>query len=219
MGTNDSITSQQYAAAKWPKVIGLCGGIASGKSAVASELERLGAIVIRADQIGHTVLEDPGVKEQLIERFGPSILGPGSASISRPAIAAIVFADNPEAPKYLKFLESVTHPPIRKRIFETLAQLRHQEPPPPAIVLDIPLLLESNWQDHCDFVLFIDTPLSTRLQRAHQRGWTEEQYFSRQASQMSIEQKKQLSNDIIENHGTLADLHSRIQTWWHRVIH
>jgi|LakMenE18May11ns_1017448.scaffolds.fasta_scaffold9645362_1 dephospho-CoA kinase len=219
MGTNESLTSPQNAAAKRPKVIGLCGGIASGKSAVASELERLGAIVIRADQIGHTVLEDPEVKQQLMERFGPSILSPESTSLSRPAIAAIVFADNPEAPKHLKFLESVTHPSIRKRIFETLAQLRSQEQPPPAIVLDIPLLLESNWQDHCDAVLFVDTPIETRLQRAHQRGWTKEQYYSRQASQMSLEQKKKLSTDIIENHGTLADLHSTIQTWWHRVIH
>jgi dephospho-CoA kinase len=219
MGTNESITTQLNAVAKRPKVIGLCGGIASGKSAVASELERLGAIVIRADQIGHAVLEDPNVKEQLIERFGPSILSPESASLSRPAIAAIVFADHPEAAKHLKFLESVTHPPIRKRIFETLTHLRNQEPPPPAIVLDIPLLLESNWQDHCDAVLFVDTPFETRLRRAQQRGWTKEQYCSRQASQMSIEQKKKLSTDIIENHGTLADLHSGIQTWWRRVIH
>lgn len=219
MGTNESITSQQTAAAKRSKVIGLCGGIASGKSAVAAELERLGAIVIRADQIGHTVLEEPEVKEKLVERFGASILSPESASLSRPAIAAIVFADNPEAPKHLKFLESVTHPPIRKRIFETLAHLRNQDAPPAAIVLDIPLLLESNWQDHCDMVLFVDTPIETRLQRAHQRGWTKEQYFSRQASQMPLEQKKKLSTDIIENHGTLADLHSGIQSWWHRVIH
>jgi hypothetical protein len=65
MGTNESLTSPQNAAAKRPKVIGLCGGIASGKSAVASELERLGAIVIRADQIGHTVLEDPEVNPSL----------------------------------------------------------------------------------------------------------------------------------------------------------
>lgn len=197
-----------------PLVIGICGGIASGKSVVTSQLEKLGAAVIRADLIGHQVLQLEEVRNALVDRFGSPILAPETMEVSRHALANLVFGDHEQAKQNRLFLEALTHPRIRQTIFETLEGWLSQATPLRAVVLDIPLLLESGYAPQCDEIIFIRTPLEQRLQHAAQRGWSESQYQARESAQMPLVEKEKRSTVIFENRGTLADLQSQVTQWF-----
>lgn len=198
-----------------PLVIGICGGIASGKSVVTHQLEKLGAAVIHADQIGHAVLQDPEVIDLLLKHFGNDIRSADNPlQLSRSAIAAQVFGNSDVAQRNLQFLESVTHPRIRKTIHSQLQQLRQQPTPPSAIVLDVPLLFESGWNLECDEIIFVDTPRKDRLQRALLRGWTAEQFTAREEAQMPVPEKEKRSTVTLQNSGTLSDFQDRITLWF-----
>src|SRR4029079_15511200 len=97
------------------QIIGLIGGVASGKSAVAAALARRGAVVLNADKLGHEVLKEPETRDALVARWGASVLG-ADHQISRPAVAKIVFAPTPEGAVEREFLEQIVHPGIRRRI-------------------------------------------------------------------------------------------------------
>lgn len=201
-----------------PLVIGVCGGIASGKSVVTHHLEQLGAAVIHADQIGHAVLKDPEVIDLLLKHFGNEIRSPDNqAQLSRSAIATKVFGDSPIAKSNLQFLESVTHPRIRQIIRSQLQQLRQATPPPSVIVLDVPLLFESGWHSECDEIVFVETPWNQRLQRARQRGWTEEQLMAREEAQMPVHEKEKRSSVTLQNTGTLSDFQNQITHWFRQI--
>src|SRR5687767_9440030 len=148
--------------------IGLTGGVASGKSAVAAALARRGAVVFDADQMGHRVLEEAEVRQELVDRWGPEILDP-DGSIARPAIAARVYAAGAQATEERQFLEQTLHPRIRERIEAEIRRL--PDAAVPAVVIDAPLLIESGWNAVCQVIAFVDAPRETRLQRAATRGW------------------------------------------------
>lgn len=178
-------------------VIGLVGGIASGKSNVAAMFGSLGAAVIDADQLGHDVLLQPEVAKKLAERFGDFVLDE-AGNIDRNALAKLVFGDNAESARRLKQLEEVLHPLI---FAEATCQLKRwlvQLPSPTAIIIDAPLLLEAGWASLCDLVLFVDTPDPIRLQRAKQRGWTSEHFAFREQHQMSLDSKRRAATHIID---------------------
>lgn len=198
-----------------PLVIGICGGIASGKSVVTSQLEKLGAAVIYADQIGHQVLREPEVIRVLIERFGDTILSvdePGE--LSRAAIANLVFGKSEIAEQNRTFLNSITHPRIRQIIREQLLQLRSAPTPPRSIVLDVPLLFESGWYTECNEIIFVRSPLEQRIQRAASRGWNLEQFTARENSQLSLAEKEKRSSVILNNAGTLMEFQTQIAEWY-----
>lgn len=155
------------------KIIGLVGGVASGKSAVAAALARRGAVVFDADKIGHLVLDEPEVRDELVARWGEEILD-ADGRIARPAVAARVFGDSPDAISDRDFLEQTLHPRIRQRIESAINQLPDE--PLPAVVIDAPLLIESAWNDVCDVIAFVDAPREQRLARALTRGWTPEEF-------------------------------------------
>lgn len=201
-----------------PLVIGICGGIASGKSVVTHQLEKLGAAVIHADQIGHAVLQDPEVIDMLLKHFGNDIRASDNPlQLSRSAIAAHVFGDSDVAQRNLQFLESVTHPRIRQIIHSQLQQLRQQPIPPSAIVLDVPLLFESGWHLECDEIIFVDTPWKDRLQRALLRGWTEKQFTAREMAQMQVSEKEKRSTVTLQNSGTLSEFQDHITQWFQQL--
>lgn len=196
--------------------IGLIGGVASGKSAVAAALAQHGAVVFDADKIGHAVLQRPAVRDQLVARWGAGILD-GAGHVARPAVAKLVFGDSPEAKANLEALEQLLHPLIRAQIETEIRQL--PDDAIPAVVIDAPLLIESGWHAICQAILFIDCPHEVRLARAQQhRGWSLEEFDRREAAQMPISQKKAASTHVIDNAGTPADLDREIDRFWTAVV-
>jgi len=195
-------------------VIGLVGGIASGKSAVAEMFARLGAEVIPADRIGHEVLVEPETVQQLRARWGDRALGP-DGRVSRAAIASIVFAPPPSGPVELEFLESVTHPPIGERILARLNELRRSGTD--VVVLDAPVLLEAGWRNYCDRIVFVDVSIDERIRRAKHRGWTKAQFLAREANQMSVAEKKKLADKVIDNSSSFDHTFAQIQQFWHSL--
>ncbi len=196
------------------KIIGLTGGIASGKSAVARELAELGAVVLDADQAAHEVLKWQSVQQLLVERWGTSILNP-DAQINRAELARRVFGEDENARRDLDFLEQILHPRIREQFEEKLADLRPQAIP--AVIIDAPLLLEAGWESLCDCLVFVDSPREARLERARSRNWTAAEFYNREAQQMPIAEKRTRSTHILDNSGTLAGLRAQVRDLWYSL--
>ena len=190
-----------------PLVIGVLGGIASGKSAVAHGLAGPEGEVVSADAIAHEVLEDPGVLARLREHFGPGIFGP-DGRVERPRLAERVF-DPVEGPGNRRRLEGWTHPLVRDRIWARLEAARAAGRP--RVVLDVPLLLENDAQHGlaraCHVLVFVEVDAATRDRRARERrGWPEGDVARREKAQLPLEEKRALADHSIPNHGSLEDL-------------
>lgn len=197
-----------------PPVIGLLGGVASGKSFVADQLKELGAVVLDADRTGHEVLREPEVKAALRQRWGDKIFGaPGE--IDRPAVGRIVFANSPEAARELQFLELITHPRITERLRQQMAEAAAAGAP--AIVLDAAVMLKAGWDRLCDAVWFVDAPRAVRIERAAQRGWGEKQFAAREAAQEPLEQKRGVATAVIDNSGPPDQTADQIKALWRQL--
>ena len=192
-------------------IIGLTGGIASGKSAVAAELERLGAVVLDADEAAHEVINCPSVQSALVERWGDSIVT-ADGQIDRAAVAERVFADDEKGRSELDFLEKTLHPRIRDQFDSTLAAL--SEAGTRVAVIDAPLLLEAGWESLCDGLVFVESPRADRLERASRRNWTEDEFAKREAHQLPIADKRSRSTHTLVNPGTLAGLRDEVARFW-----
>ncbi len=192
-------------------IIGLVGGVASGKSLVAAELARLGAVVLDADRAGHEVLALPEVVDLLYQRWGDRIRD-ASGKIDRPAVGRIVFEPTPEGRRELEFLEQVTHPKIGELLMQQVASMR--DGGARALVLDAPVMEKSGWYELCDRIVYVDAPRKTRLARARERGWTEEDYIAREGAQESLEQKRSRADVIIDNSGSPLETRTQIERWW-----
>jgi dephospho-CoA kinase len=180
-------------------ILGIAGGIGSGKSFVTQALERKhGAVGIYADGIAHELLESPAVIGELAERFGPGVLD-DSGRIVRSRLATLVFGDDESHRANRKFLEGVLHPRVRSEIHRRLGDLRRGGTR--LVVLDIPLLFESGWDQECDGVVFVDASEATRLARTAPRGWDAAAHRQREAHQMPLEEKKKRSDWIVSNEG------------------
>lgn len=197
-------------------VLGLTGEIAAGKSTVAKELQRLGAVIIDADQLGHQVLAMPAVRDMLRARWGAEILD-ASGHVDRRAVANRVFVDPPDGDRQRAFLESVTHPFIARRAHAELNALNTHDGPA-ATVLDAALLFEAGWERFCDKTVFVRATAAIRWSRARQRGWTREQFTARQEAQMAGRAKEQLADIIIDNSGDLQQLAERVRRVWEDVV-
>lgn len=192
-------------------VIGIAGGVASGKSLVTDCFQHFGATVLDADQIGHKVLEQALSVQQLVDHFGDGILSDGQ--INRSRLAKIVFAKAPEGPSALKKLEAITHPRIGEQILLQL-KLARQDPNCQACVLDAPVMFKAGWDKLCDKIVFVDTPLETRYQRAHNRGWDSGELVKREKNQIAIEVKRQRATDIINNANTKESTFQQAAEKW-----
>jgi dephospho-CoA kinase len=197
-------------------VIGLTGGIASGKSSVASLFAELGSTVIDADSVGHAVLDLPAVRERLIGRFGPAVsggLGGQSASgeprVDRKALAGIVFADT----EARQALEAIVHPLMRARFLEVFEnEIGLHRPSGRSVVLDAAILREAGWDDLCDLVVFVDAPRSERLGRATlNRGWSEQDFTARESAQWPCERKRLRSDFEISSNVPLAAVRGEVE--------
>lgn len=202
------------------QVVGIVGGIASGKSLVCRELAALGAVVLDADKLGHAVLEEPAVRDVLRERWGDAILDE-AGRVDRPRVGRIVFGPPPEGPRERRFLESVTHPRISQRISDRLAEIRvaaqESSVGPVVVVLDAALLIEAGWRRWCDEVLFVECPDAVRRTRALARGWTEEAWRAREAVQRPLEEKRQVCTGTLDNSGSSAETRRQVEDFWRRL--
>jgi len=186
--------------------VGLTGGIASGKSLVAAELARLGAVVIDADVLAREVVEPgtPGLAA-VVERFGPEVLDGGR--LDRARLGAIVFAD----PAARRDLERIIHPAVRARA----AQLERAAPRDAVVVHVIPLLVETGQQDDFDRVVVVDADPETQLARLRARdGLPEEAAQARLAAQAARENRRAAADVVLSNEGTISDLHDEIARLW-----
>ncbi len=191
-------------------LIGLTGGIGSGKSAVSALLAARGAVVIDADQITHE-LQRPGmpVLEAMVERFGEDILTADGA-LDRQAMADIAFAD----PDALRDLGAIVHPAVGAEIARRLEAEMGTEH---LVVLDVPLLVESGRGDMAALVV-VDVDPEVAIRRlVEQRGMREDDARARMARQASREDRLAKADFVIDNSGTLAELESAVAQLWPRL--
>ena len=194
------------------KLIGIIGGVASGKSEVAKCLAELGATVLDADAAGHEVLREPQIEQAARQRWGNAIFGP-DGHIDRKALAGIVFGPEPKAATELKHLESLTHPRIRQRLKARIEELTKQGIHS-AAVLDAPVLLKAGWDELCDAIVYVDAPQFVRLARAQQRGWSAEEWVRREGAQEPLPEKQARADITIDNSGNLEHTRQQVREFW-----
>src|SRR5262245_737188 len=188
-----------------PLVVGLIGGIGSGKSAVAAEFARRGAKVLAADVFGHEALRQPGVRDAIVARWGKDVLDV-EGQVDRRKVAAIVFGD--EAERHA--LEALVHPYIRSRIVQELA--RAGEENARLIVLDAAVLLEAGWDNVCDRLVYVDAPREARQAREpKQRGWGPRDWEDRERAQLPLTEKHARADHVLENSSTLEHLGRQVE--------
>jgi dephospho-CoA kinase len=181
------------------RVIGLAGGIGSGKSEVAAILQQLGAVVIDSDRLAKEALNLPDVRDQLVGWWGQRILGP-DGRVSRSTVADIIFSD----PAQRARLESLVHPIVGRQ--RAVLRARAQERGAAAVVIDAPLLFEAGVDRECDAVIFVDAPRDIRLARVKaSRGWDEAELNRRESSQLPLDEKRRRSSDVVANAGSAPD--------------
>ena len=190
---------------KGKKIIGLVGGMCSGKSTAAKEFARLGCAVIDADDIAHQLLDEKDVRAKVVRLFGKEILDE-KGNIDRHQLANHVFDDAGKLSK----LTSVLHPKVLVKV-EDLISKYNKDASVKAIVLDMPLLLEVGWEKRCDYVIFVDCKPQIRLERAKKMGVFEaDQLKIRENLQISLDKKKLIADNVIDNNSGLSGLSKQI---------
>jgi len=190
-------------------VVGLTGGIGSGKSLAAQFFSQLGALVIDADQLARSAIErgSEGFDEVLL-RFGDTVLTNGD--IDRVALGQIVF-ENPQAKKDL---EAIIHPRIRIEFEEAVASLE----PNQIMVYEIPLLVETNAADRFDFIVTVESDPELRKQRLRARGMFHSDIEKRMASQASEDERRAVADCVLTNDGSEDDLLRQVENVWESTI-
>ena len=197
------------------KIIGITGGVACGKTAVAGLFQKLGAVVLDADRAGHAALLREDVKQAATERWGERILAP-DGQVDRKKLGEIVFAADPEGERERRYLESLSHP----HIAETLqAELKEHAARGAAIaVVDAALLFEAGWDRLCDATIFVEATREIRRQRAGQRGWDQHDFARREAAQLPPEEKRRRADLVIDNSGSLEQTAELVEACWAEIV-
>ncbi|MEO1007840.1 MAG: dephospho-CoA kinase [Planctomycetota bacterium] len=192
-----------------PMVLGLAGGIGSGKSAVASILAELGFWVSDSDAGVRTLLARPDVRARVVAALGDGVVRDGR--LDRRAIAARVFGDDAAR----RALEAILHPMLHAERADLLR--RAAESGVRGVVVDAPLLFEAGVDAECDAVLFVETPRAERLARVRRRGWDEAELDRREAAQMPLDEKRRRSTAVVPNTGDLAGLRDAVLRALHGI--
>jgi dephospho-CoA kinase len=185
-------------------IIGILGGIGSGKSTVARFFKDSGARVFSADPAVHQLLEKQDIKEKLCSELGIDL--PDEPGPARKKLAGIVFQNRRERKK----IEKLIHPFIEEKIKNFLKKKDSNREK--IFILDVPLLLESDMDSYCDAFLFVAAPGALRLERiARERNWSRRELDSRQRQQHSLDKKRKKSSWIIDNSGSLENTKEQVQ--------
>lgn len=194
-----------------PVLIGLTGGIASGKSTVAETLRDLGAIIVDADQLSREVVAagTDGLAE-VAAAFGPEVIDE-HGEMNRAAVGAVVFADEQRRNE----LNSIIHPRVRAASQRLVDEAGSDD----VVVQDVPLLVESGQAERFDLVLVVHTDEPTRIQRMVElRSMTREDAEARIRAQATDEQRAAVADVVLVNHGTVDDLSQQTRTVWQERI-
>ncbi|MBN2063168.1 MAG: dephospho-CoA kinase [Sedimentisphaerales bacterium] len=196
-------------------LIGLLGAPGSGKSTVAGCFARLGCGVINADKLNHAVLAREDIARRLADMFNSDILG-DNGSIDRKKLSALVFSG--EGKENLKKLEDVVHPEIFKLIESEIIRLG-QEESVPAIILDIPLLLEVGLDKRCDHLIFVSVSDEIRGQRlSEKRGWDEKLVKNIEKSQILLDKKREISDYMLVNNSDTGELLKQVESIFPKIM-
>lgn len=194
-------------------VLGLTGGIGTGKSQVGEILAGLGASIINADTLGHKVYEpDTDGWAEVVNAFGEDVLSP-TREVDRKKLGSVVFSD----PRALERLNAIMHPRIYGLIedeIEVLKETGREE-----VVVEAALLIEAGWTPLVDEIWVTTSPEELVVERLQKRnGLSEEAIRARIASQMSQEERIKHAGEVIDNSSSLSELSRRVQQLWeHRV--
>ena len=194
-------------------IIGMLGGVASGKSTVAAEFAKLGCKIIDADKIAHELLERKDVKEKAVSVFGEGILD-SAGNIERKKLGDIVFAGAGK----LSLLNKIIHPLVLGRA-EQLIEQYNRENQVKAIVLDMPLLVEVGWAQRCDKLIFVDCRRQLRVDRAKKIGiMTKNQLKIRENSQISLDSKTAIADNTIDNNSGFSGLAKQVADIFSHIV-
>ena len=196
-------------------LIGIVGGIGSGKSSVAGRLaERFPVRVLDADRAGHTALLEDAVKSQIRKEFGDDVFTE-TGEVDRKTLGRKVFGDSPECRQKRVQLERIVHPRIREILLNQMETIQATNPTVQAILLDAPILFEAGWHEICDAVVYIHVPHEVRLQRLREgRGWNADELTRREASQMPLAEKQRRSDWTIDNTTDLEETTQQFAKFW-----
>ena len=189
-------------------VVGLTGGIGSGKSTVSALLAAKGAVVVDADAVTREV-QQPGtpVFRAMVERFGPGIVA-GDGTLDRAAVADIVFAD----PEALADLTGIVHPAVGAGIAEKMASLAETDA---IVVLDVPLMVESKRGYPVAGLVVVDVDPEVAVRRlVESRGMREDDVRARMARQASRHERRARADRVVDNSGSLEDLERQVDAVW-----
>jgi dephospho-CoA kinase len=190
-------------------LLGLTGGIGTGKSTVLEMLAKKGAATIDADAIVHGLYaDDSTLRNALAREFGDTVIKEDN-TVDRKALAEIVF----DSARERKRLEELIHPRVRRKIKAELQQTQM-----PIIVVDIPLLYENWWQDEFDAVVVVNANDETRLARLVKRGMTRIESRKRIDAQMPMVIKLRKANFVINNGGTRAETQRQVDRLWQKIL-
>ncbi len=192
------------------KLVGLTGGIGAGKSTVAALLDARGAVVIDADAVVRE-LQAPGtpVFAAIVDRFGPGVVTP-EGDLDRSALAGIVFAD----PGARADLEAIVHPAVRA---ELLARVRGWEESDRVVVLEVPLLVESEGSYPVQAVVVVDAPEEVAVARLVARGLSSSDARARVDAQIDRATRLAAADRVIDNAGDPAALDAQVEALWHWI--
>ena len=193
----------QETGAKTPYIIGLTGGIGSGKSTICSMFEELGAEVIDADQISHAIVrKDRPLYQEIVSHFGARIIDE-KKELNRPLLRKVIFNDSKEK----KWLESLMHPVINREILSLINKSKS-----PYIILSVPLLLESKNYEFVDRILVIDIPESLQLDRIKKRDNISTELAQKIInSQITRSERNKKADDIIVNDAPIEDIRKLVK--------
>lgn len=199
-------------------VVGLVGGIGSGKSHLARQLLGKHRIeIVEGDSAGHLVLEDLPVQEELRRIFGNEIFT-ADGKVDRPRLGKLVFGATPRHQAARTNLERIVHPRITEILKNQLDRARSR-PDLDAVILDAALILEAGWRHLCDVVVFVDTSYEERLARvSRQRGWDRDELNAREASQLPLDQKRKEAQYVVDNSGDGRSALSQLESIFSRIV-
>jgi dephospho-CoA kinase len=194
-------------------IIGIVGGIGSGKTFVARVFSELGCVVIDSDELVRRAYTDPAILQEIRDIWGTAIFDP-QGQINRSALGKLVFSD----PAQRTQLEGIIHPYIAK-LRDQIMTKAADEPQVPAFVWDAPLLIEAGLSSQCDAVVFVDTPLDTRMARVAQfRGWDSAELLKREKLQLPLDKKKEIADYVIDNTADADIIRRQVRDVFPRIL-
>ena len=195
-------------------VIGITGGVGTGKSTVAKMFQQLGAVVLDADVIAHLVMEPKRLAwRQIVKAFGEDVLNEDQ-TINRKRLAAIVFADDERR----KWLERIIHPKVLHVIKQQLHRLKRSRRVR-AVVLDVPLLMEAGAEGLADVLVVVTAPPQVQRERLKKKyGWSEEETNARMAAQWDLSAKVALADHVVENSDGVDATRTQVKRIWNQRV-